>query len=345
MKKISIILLTILVIIFVNNNHFLYSRKIVKVENVYYKYLETETNDLGIKEKYYKQKLICRYLNSKDKNKKVTLYNKYSTSKVYDEEYRVGDELILDKDELILKRDKYLAYLLLSLFILLTYIGKKKGVFAFISSIISIVVFLIGISLYKMGINLYLITILELILLPLISLLIVGGKTKLTISSLLSTYLSTILFMILTSIFYLTKLKGINFQSMAFLTIPPEDIFIPSILISSLGAVMDISMTITSACDEMVRLNNKIKIDEMISSCKTIGKDILPTMINVLFYTYLCSTLSVFVLAIRNGYSVYNYITENYTLELLRFILGSISLIIAIPSSIFIGIKVYRRSK
>ena len=96
---------------------------------------------------------------------------------------------------------------------------------------------------------------------------------------------------------------------------------------------------------EDISLNNKIKVDEMISSCKTIGKDILPTMINVLFYTYLCSTLSVFVLAIRNGYSVYNYITENYTLELLRFILGSISLIIAIPSSIFIGIKVYRRSK
>ena len=42
--------------------------------------------------------------------------------------------------------------------------------------------------------------------------------------------------------------------------------------------------------------------------------DIMSTMSNVLFFTYLCSLLPIFVLAIRNGYSISHFVKNNYSL-------------------------------
>jgi uncharacterized membrane protein len=53
--------------------------------------------------------------------------------------------------------------------------------------------------------------------------------------------------------------------------------------------------------------------------------------------------LPVFVLAFRNGFSFYNYITTNFSLELARFLVGSIGILLAIPISQFIAIKYLRR--
>ena len=50
--------------------------------------------------------------------------------------------------------------------------------------------------------------------------------------------------------------------------------------------------------------------------------------------------LPVYVLAIRNGYSVSNFIRGNFSLELTRFLVGSIAIILTIPVSSYISIKI-----
>ena len=76
---------------------------------------------------------------------------------------------------------------------------------------------------------------------------------------------------------------------------------------------------------------------------KEIGKDIMSTMSNVLFFTYLCAGLPIFVLALRNGFTIFNYITTNFSLELSRFLVGSIGIVLTIPISAFISIKLMKR--
>ena len=66
-------------------------------------------------------------------------------------------------------------------------------------------------------------------------------------------------------------------------------------------------------------------------------------MSNVLFFTYLCAGLPVFVLAMRNGFLMRNYIASNFSLELARFLTGSIGIVITIPISAFVSIKILKR--
>ena len=64
----------------------------------------------------------------------------------------------------------------------------------------------------------------------------------------------------------------------------------------------------------------------------------MSTMSNVLFFTYLCSGLPIFVLAIRSGFTVSNYISSNFSLELTRFLVGSIGIIMTIPITSYVSI-------
>ena len=71
----------------------------------------------------------------------------------------------------------------------------------------------------------------------------------------------------------------------------------------------------------------------------------MSTMSNVLFFTYLAASLPIFVLAIRNGYSLNNYIRNSFSLEISRFLVGSIGIVMTIPISTFISIKIFKGGK
>ena len=117
----------------------------------------------------------------------------------------------------------------------------------------------------------------------------------------------------------------------------------PELLIGSIGAVMDVAITISSAMSELIDKNSDISSKALNRSAREIGKDIMSTMSNVLFFTYLCAGLPVFVLAIRNGFTLRNYIASNFSLELSRFLAGSIGIVITIPISAFVSIKIMKR--
>ena len=143
----------------------------------------------------------------------------------------------------------------------------------------------------------------------------------------------------------ITNYKGINFNEIAYLTVPYEDILLPELLIGTLGAIMDVGITMSSSISELIDKNNKISKKNLFKSSKEIGKDIMSTMCNVLFFTYICAGLPMFVLSLRNGVTMSNYISSNYSIEITRFLVGSIGIIMTIPISTFISIKILKRGK
>ena len=106
---------------------------------------------------------------------------------------------------------------------------------------------------------------------------------------------------------------------------------------------MDVAITISSAVSELIEKDKNISTYNLKKSSKEIGKDIMSTMSNVLFFTYICAGLPIFVLAIRNGYTIKNFISTNFTLELTRFLVGSIGIISSIIISTYISIKLFKR--
>ena len=347
MKKISLIILIVLSIasiIFTYNDDFLYSSSIVKITSIERLDEDEYQNQLGLKEKHYTNKIKGVITNGKNKNKTKELTYEETYSSVVTDKYRVGDKIILKGNDINLKRDFYLV-LMIDIFIILIYIvGSYKGLLSIASVILNMSVFYIGLTLYFKGVNLLFLTVLEIIIFSILSLILASGVNKKTLSAIISVIVSTLIMLIMLFIVIkLTNYKGINFNEISFLTVPLEDIIMPELLIGSVGAVMDVAITISSSISELIEKNKKVSKQALNKSAKEIGKDIMSTMSNVLFFTYLCAGLPIFVLALRNGFSMYNYISTNFSLELSRFLIGSIGIVMTIPISAFISINIMKR--
>ena len=350
MKKFKIliaILIGIITIIFVYNDDFLYKNEIMKITKVETISVDSETNDLGIIEKYYHKKIYGIITNGKNKNKKREILYEDTYSQVVTDRYRVLDKVIVKGSNIEgLKRDTYVAILLIAFIVLIYIVGNIEGLLSICSVIFNLIIFYIGLDFYFRGSNILLICVIQSLIFSVSSLFIAGGINKKTISAIVSVVTSTIIILMgLLIIVKVTNYKGINFNELSFLTVQVEDIILPELLIGMLGASMDVSITMSSAIDELIEKDKNISVKNLKKSSKQIGKDIMSTMTNVLFFTYLCSGLPIFVLATRNGFSIYNYITTNFSLELTRFLVGSIGIIMTIPIATFISIRVFKRGE
>ncbi len=347
MKKIYLIIIllfSIFTLIFVHNDDFLYDKQIMKITNIETKKEEISQNSIGLKEKHYIRKIQGIITNGKDKGNKKEIEYEETYSSVVTDRYRIGDKIIIEGKDINLKRDFYLALMIIIFINLIYIVGSYKGLLSIISVILNITIFYIGLFLYFKGINLLFLCVIEIIIFAILSLILASGINKKTLSAVISVIISTIIMLILLLIIVkITKYKGINFNELSFLTVPLEDIIMPELLIGTVGAIMDVAITISSSVSELIEKDKNITKNNLNKSAKEIGKDIMSTMSNVLFFTYLCAGLPIFVLALRNGFSMYNYITTNFSLELTRFLIGSIGIIMTIPISAFISIKIMKR--
>ena len=351
MKKIIyipiLIIISIISLIFVYNDDFLYHKEILKITNIETTKTDEFTNTLGFKEKHYYNNITGIITNGINKGKYKTLKYEETYSQVVTDKYKISDKVFIKNNNIEgLKRDFYLTIVILLFIISITIVGEKKGLLSIISIILNITILYIGITLYFKGINILLLCLLETIIFSITSLLIAGGINKKTISAIISVITSIIIILLmLLIIIKTTNYKGINFNEISFLTVPIEDVLLPELIIGSLGAIMDVAITMSSSISEIIEKNKTITTKKLYKSSKQIGKDIMSTMTNVLFFTYLCSGLPIFILALRNGFTIYNYITTNFSLELTRFLCGSIGIILTIPISTFITIKIFKRGE
>lgn len=334
-------------LVFLTQDDFLYDQDLVQIKQMTERQIDTQSNDIGMKEPYYEQTIKGVYTNGKRLGKEVTLRHERTYSSVVTERYRVGDKVFV-KDHTIqgLKRDQYVGFLIVLFVLAIFLVGRLKGLAAIFSVVVNTVLFYMGLSLYFNGLNLIVLCIVESIFFTVFSLLVTNGWNRKTLVAIVSVFLSTLLLLVLTFlVIKMTHYQGISFNDMSFLTRPYEDIFLAELMIGGLGAIMDICITMSSSLSELIAKDSTISTKALIQSGKEIGKDIMGTMTNVLFFTYLCSGLPLFVLAIRNGFTIYNYITTSFSLELTRFLVGSIGIVLAIPISLLVALRFLKRGE
>lgn len=332
--------------LFSNNNESFYSKDIVRIENIEVEKIDSLTNGLGFVEEYSLQRIEGVYLNGKNKGEEIKLENEITDSSVVTETYRVGDKVFVEHGQISgLKRDNYLV-ILISIFILSIYlVGNFQGLLSIFTVLVNSFLFYFALIFFTDGFPLIPLCLLEIIFFTVFSLGVTNKFKKYTISAIVSTICSVLILLIFTGIVFYFYKDSINFMGMSFLTVPPEEVFFIELLLGGFGAIMDVCITISTSFFEMIQKNSKITNRELISSGREIGKDVMGTMINVLFFTYLSSGLPVFVLALRNGFTLFNYIHTNYSLEIIRFLVGAIGIVLAIPVSIFFSLKILRREK
>ena len=110
------------------------------------------------------------------------------------------------------------------------------------------------------------------------------------------------------------------------------------ILISSLGAVMDVSISIASSVQEIYSLNPKLTEKELFISGMNVGRDMMGTMVNTLILAFAGTSLSMFIV-------IYSYnLTNNqlFNMDMVNIVVlegltGSFAVILTVPIIAYIS--------
>ena len=113
------------------------------------------------------------------------------------------------------------------------------------------------------------------------------------------------------------------------------DIFWADIMLTGLGAIMDVTVTISAAVGEIVRKNPSVSLRRLIHSGREIGYDIMGTMINVLLFVLASGMIPMFILKMNNDISFITIVRYHIPYDICRFLIESIGIVLAIPVSVF----------
>jgi uncharacterized membrane protein len=349
-----ILIIGIASIIFTYNDYFLYEKTIVKTIETKEEFVETETISYGYHDDVYKQTIKAKILNGERKGEIITINNEYHEGEAYDQRYHKGDELFVslnERDGQVInvhienyKRDKYIVLLLVMITITIYLVGRIKGLMSIISVILNITIFIILVKMNTKGISLVLLSYIGAIIFSILCLLLVSGINKKTLAAIISSITGvTITMLICFIVIHFTKYQNVRFEQLELLTRPYEGIFISELILGGLGAIMDISITMASSLNELIEKDNKITIKALTKSGIEIGKDVMSTMINVLFFTYICSSLANLSIYFRNGIKLNLLLSDYISLEMTRALTGAIGIVITIPIAIAISLLLYKR--
>ena len=353
--SLGIIFISLFSLIFISNNESFYDKTIAKITSVSEKESSQET-DKGKIEPMKNQDLTAIIMNGTYKGRSITLKNSASFSKVNDLDLKVNDEVFIslqaDNNEIIsakildLKRDKYIIYTINIFALLMLIIGGLKGFKSLASVIINIIILLIVIGLFAKGYNLTALSIFASLFFVFFSIFIVSGKSKKSISAAMGTLLGTLISMLIAWIVIKSNnWNGIHFEEMEFLTHPPENIFFIELMIGTLGGIMDIAISISSAIEELYAKNPNIEKMTIIRSAREIGQDIMGTMSNTLVFAYLSGSIPTILLLLRNELPITYILNINLSLEFMRALVGSIGIVLSIPITIFTSIIILKKHK
>jgi len=252
-------------------------------------------------------------------------------------------------------RSGVLLMLLISFFLLIILFGRKKGLNTIISLVLTCLsIFMVFVPSILKGNNIYLSSIIVSIFIIFMSLLLINGADKKTFCAIVGNLGGLMIAGILA--YFISKvlnLTGITDDDTMFLlmleTEKPIDLIAvlwSSIVIGSLGAVMDVSMSIASALNELSENMVEKSFKTMLKSGLNIGQDAIGTMTNTLILAYIGSSLAVVLLLVANyNDTLLLFNLEMIVFEIIQAIIGSMGILFAIPITSVFAAYVYNLKK
>ena len=140
---------------------------------------------------------------------------------------------------------------------------------------------------------------------------------------------------------YLWQLSGLGGEGAALLasTLPAlnmRGLLLSSVLIGSIGAVLDVGVSITASMSELVDNDNDIPLDRLLISGLNVGSEVLGSMINTLILAYMGSSLPMAVLICSAGVELSGLLNDPYIAqEIMQSLAGTLGLLCTIPVTAF----------
>ncbi|UFH65706.1 YibE/F family protein [Clostridium cadaveris] len=237
---------------------------------------------------------------------------------------------------------------LMAIFVIITIlVGGFKGVKSILALIFTLVcVIFLMMPLMIKGVNPILSAILIAIISISITMTLVSGINKKTLAAITGTFIGVIVAGIIAygfgnwahlsgitmedseSIMYIAETTGLKVSGILF----------AGILVASLGAVMDVAMSISSSIFEIYDVNKKMTLKELFKSGMNIGRDIIGTMTNTLVLAFAGGSITTMILL----YSANMWTTQLINLDILgteviQSLAGTIGIILTVPITAIIS--------
>ncbi|MCD7964896.1 MAG: YibE/F family protein [Clostridiaceae bacterium] len=123
-----------------------------------------------------------------------------------------------------------------------------------------------------------------------------------------------------------------------------KNLFICGVLIASIGAVMDVAMSISSAVEELKCVNRAMSQRMLFQSGMNIGRDAMGTMANTLIFAFAGTSLNMMLLIYSYDVSFTQLINTDFVaIEVIRGIAGSLGIVFTVPLSALISSVIVSR--
>lgn len=271
--------------------------------------------------------------------------------KIMAHELDVGDRVTVEitEDEngtatatvLDVVRANYLIGLLVLFLLSVILVGGKKGIRAILGLLLTILlIYFIMVKGIYSGKNAIITSIITAILIIVGTFIIIGdGINKKILTAAIGTLGGVLSAGIIALIFNnIAKMTGGGEEAiqlslnMTTINFNFRDLLFSGILIASLGACMDVGMSIASSLDEIKLKNPEITGKELFKSGMNIGRDVIGTMTNTLILAYVGSSLTLILLFMACNMSLAEILNkETIAEEIISAITGSMGVVYTIP--------------
>lgn len=325
------------------------SGKIVEITSSNLEYDQDLKINLG------KQVVVVEILEGKSAGKRVEIDN-YLTA-AHNVEVAIGSKVIISADEpdgidsyyTVYNFDRGLGMIIFTCVLLLVIIaiGRGKGVKAILglAYTLYLVIFLLLPTVFS-GYSPVLMSIICVALSTIVTLMLLNGASKKTYSAIVATVLGVVLsaggFYLMSLVLKVNGFSVDEAESLVLINqatgLSIKDILFAGILISSLGAIMDVGMSIVSALSELFHHQPNLTQKQIFDSAIEIGKDMIGTMTNTLILAFTGSAFVSLLVLFSYNVDIKQLLSSNYiAIEFAQGIAGTLGIVLTVPIASFIS--------
>ena len=248
-------------------------------------------------------------------------------------------------------RTPYAYSLVLILSILVLLIGKFKGLRSLLSLLFTGAVLLFVVVPGMWTPHPKLIALISLFAICLVSFILIAGLSKKAFAATLGTLAGILLAGIIASIFgKMMNLSGVDMEKGETLLYLAQNrnfkitsLLFVSILISSLGATMDIAVSIASSAEQLYKANPDVSLKAYFSSIMAVGRDIIGTMTNTLILAFCGSALPLAMMIWGYHMDYMQFINiPLIEIHILQALAGSIGMVLSVIFTALLSVLIFR---
>lgn len=187
-----------------------------------------------------------------------------------------------------------------------------------------------------------------------VTMCMVDGITKKSVAAMLGTIIGVVFSGAFALIFgQVTSITGYNVSDIENLVYVGEmtdikigELLFAGILIASLGAVMDVGMSIASTLNELKEQNPQMMLKELFQSGMNVGRDMMGTMTNTLILAFTGGSINTLVFIFAYNYE-YQQVINMYSvgIEIMQGLSSSLGVIMAVPVTSWIAAFLYSKNQ